>query len=180
MKASLAVPLFLALAAAAANPTSPGVRPAQFEPSVSRRIPSMEGLAIVVDRNNPASNLSMGELREIFLGDRHWWAHDRRIKPIGMEYGTAERETILKKVYKMDDRDLGRYFFFEIYRGAPVTPPTALQNAAQVRRFVASNPGAIGYLRASDVDGSVKVLRINGLLPGDDGYPLRLRRRAPK
>jgi ABC-type phosphate transport system substrate-binding protein len=179
MKALLAVPLLLALAAAAANP-SPGVRPAQLEPSVNRRIPSMEGLAIIVDRNNPASNISMAELREIFLGDRHWWAHDRRITPIAMEPGTAERQTVLKKVYKMDERDLGHYFFFEIYRGAPVTPPTALQNAALVRKFVASNPGAIGYLRASDVDGSVKVLRINGLLPGDDGYPLRLRRRISK
>jgi ABC-type phosphate transport system substrate-binding protein len=177
MKALLAVPIFLALAAAAANPV-PGVRPTPLQPSVNRRTPSMEGLAIVVDPSNPASNISMGELREIFLGNRHWWAHDRRIKTIGMDTGTAERETILKKVYKMNDRDLGRYFFFEIYRGAPVTPPHALQNAAQVKRFVANNPGAIGYLRASDVDSSVKVLRINGLLPGDDGYPLRLRTRA--
>jgi len=179
MKALLAVPLLLALVAVAENPT-PAVRSAQFDPLVNRRISSMEGLAIVVDRSNPASNITMAELREIFIGDRRWWAHDRRIKLAGLQHGTAERETILKKIYKMDDRELGRYFFFEIYRGAPINPPIALQTPSQVRRFVASNPGAIGYLRASDVDNSVKVLRINGLLPGDDGYPLRLRTRAAK
>jgi len=179
MKASLAVPLFLALAAAAANP-APGVRPGQLQPSLNRRVPSMEGLAIVVDRKNPASNITMRELHEIFLGDRRWWSHDRRVKLIGMQPGTPERETILHTVYKMDDRALSHYFFFEIYRGAPITLPTALASPSEVKRSVAAKPGAIGYLRASDVDSSVKVLRINGLLPGDDGYPLRLQTRASK
>jgi len=45
---------------------------------------------------------------------------------------------------------------------------------------VGATPGAVGYLRASDVDNSVKVVRVNGLLPEDDGYPLRLRARPPK
>jgi hypothetical protein len=47
------------------------------------------------------------------------------------------------------------------------------------KKFVVSTPST-GYLRASDVDGSVKVVRVNGLLPGDDGYPLRLRARLTK
>jgi hypothetical protein len=45
---------------------------------------------------------------------------------------------------------------------------------------VVSTPGALGYLRLSDVDDSVKIVRVNGLLPEDDGYPLRLRVRRPK
>jgi hypothetical protein len=45
---------------------------------------------------------------------------------------------------------------------------------------VGTTPGAVGYLRASDVDDSVKVVRVNGLLPDDDGYPMRLRARLPK
>jgi hypothetical protein len=38
----------------------------------------------------------------------------------------------------------------------------------------------MGYLRASDVDDSVKVVRVNGLLPEEDGYPLRVRARQRK
>ena len=35
-------------------------------------------------------------------------------------------------------------------------------------------PGAIGYLRIGDVDPTVKVLRIDELLPEDKGYKLRV------
>jgi len=35
-------------------------------------------------------------------------------------------------------------------------------------------PGAIGYLRASDVDASIKVIRVGELLPDDRGYNLHI------
>jgi hypothetical protein len=35
-------------------------------------------------------------------------------------------------------------------------------------------PGAIGYLRISDVDPTVKVVRIDELLPEDKGYKLHV------
>ena len=47
-------------------------------------------------------------------------------------------------------------------------------------RFVFNTPGAIGYVRADEVDDSVKVLAIDDLLPGDAQYPLRRGVRAGK
>jgi len=41
-------------------------------------------------------------------------------------------------------------------------------------------PGAIGYLRASDVDSTVKVIRVNGHRPDEADYPLRIEVRASK
>jgi hypothetical protein len=43
-----------------------------------------------------------------------------------------------------------------------------------VLRFVFNVPGAIGYVRASEVDASVKTLRVDGRLPGDRGYGLEV------
>ena len=41
-------------------------------------------------------------------------------------------------------------------------PPKALANSAEVKKFVASNPDAIGYIEKSALDGSVKaVLKID-------------------
>ena len=87
---------------------------------------------------------------------------------------------MLQVVYRMNDIDLDRYFFWRDYQGEFSMYPTILSTPAEVRKFVSNTPGAIGYLRASDVDNSVKVVRVNGLLPGDDGYPLRLRARVAK
>jgi len=35
-------------------------------------------------------------------------------------------------------------------------------------------PGAIGYIRASDIDSTIKVIRVDGRLPSDRDYTLRI------
>jgi phosphate transport system substrate-binding protein len=145
-----------------------------------KHTPGWEGIAIVVDRNNPVNNVSLTELRELFFGDRRWWSHDRPITLVTMERGSAERKTVLRAIYKMNEKAFEKYFFFEVFRGELPDGPTELSTASDVKDFVSRKPGSVGYLRASDVDSSVKVLRIDGLLPDDDGYPLRLRVRKAK
>jgi hypothetical protein len=49
-----------------------------------------------------------------------------------------------------------------------------------VRKFVFNVPGAIGYVRATDVDSSVKILRVDGRLPEDKEYSLRIPPAAPQ
>lgn len=132
-------------------------------------------LAIVVNKKNSTDNVMVWQLRQIFSGEKRWWSRTREVKVATMPRSTVERQTMLRVVYRMNDRDLAKYFFFELYRGGFPTIPTTLSTPEKVRTFVANTPGAIGYLRASDVDASLKVVRVNGLLPGDDGYPLHLR-----
>jgi phosphate transport system substrate-binding protein len=145
-----------------------------------RRASAWEGIAIVVDRNNPVNNVSLAQLHEILFGDRRWWAHNRPITLVTLPRGSAERETVLRSMYKMDEANYEKFFFFEVYRGELQDGPTHLASAGEVKKFVSQKPGSLGYLRASDVDSSVKVLRIDGLLPDDDGYPLRLRTQKSK
>lgn len=129
----------------------------------------------MVDRNSPVNNVSMTELREMFFGDRKWWSHNRPITLVTMARGSAERETVLRTIYRMDERAFENYFFFEVFRGELPNGPTNTFTARGVKKFISERPGSLGYLRVSEVDSSVKVLRIDGLLPDDDGYPLRLR-----
>lgn len=141
---------------------------------------SWEGLAIVVNSKNPTDNLSLWQLRHIFLGERQWWPNKRRIILVDLPQGSAERQTVFRVVYAMNDKDFDKYFLWGMFRGEFVTSPTILGTPKDVRRFIATSPGAVAYLRVSDLDNSVKVLRINGLLPDDDGYPLRLHARQSK
>jgi ABC-type phosphate transport system substrate-binding protein len=139
-----------------------------------------EGLAIIVNPRNPTNNLTLPQLRAVFLGERRWWPNRRRITLSGMRRGTPERQTVLRVIYRMDDRNLDNYFLYQAFKGETTSPPATLHSAADVKKYVGTTPGAVGYLRASDVDDSVKVVRVNGLLPEDDGYPLRLRARPPR
>jgi hypothetical protein len=74
----------------------------------------------------------------------------------------------------MSEAELNHHFLRAVYRGQAVGPPKRLSSAERVVRFVFNVPGAIGCVPAQDVDGSVKVLRVDGHTPGETGYPLRI------
>ena len=133
-----------------------------------------EPLAIVVNRSNPVDSLSMSELRKVFLGQRSHWPNDRRITIVMREPGEPERKTMLHDVYQMDEGALKNHFLHGLFTGEILVSPKVLASATGVRKFVFNVPGAIGYMRLSDVDASVKVIRIDELLPEDKKYKLRL------
>src|ERR1700740_2187507 len=131
-------------------------------------------LAIVVNRTNPVDNLSFSDLRKFFLGRRSHWSNGRRIAVVMLDYGQPERETVLEHIYQMDENGYRNHFLRGMFRGEVFMSPKTLASPSVVRKFVFNAPGAIGYLRASDVDDSVKVLRIDGHLPVDKDYVLQI------
>jgi phosphate transport system substrate-binding protein len=133
-----------------------------------------EPLVIVVNRSNPMDNLSFAELRKIFLGNRSHWANGRRITLVMREPGEPERDTILRDVCGMNEDQLKNHFLHGLYTGEILVSPKILSSATGVRKFIFNVPGAIGYLRVGDVDATVKVVRIDELLPEDKGYKLRV------
>ena len=139
-----------------------------------RRGSPEQSLAIVVNRANPVDNMSFSELRKIFLGRRSHWSNGRRIAVVMLDYGQPERETILGRIYQMDENGYRNYFLRGMFRGEVFMSPKTLASPIVVRKFVFNAPGAIGYLRASDVDDSVKVVRIDGHLPLDKDYALQI------
>jgi hypothetical protein len=74
----------------------------------------------------------------------------------------------------MDENSLKNHFLRGLFTGEILVSPKTLATAAGVRKFVFNVPGAIGYVRLTDVDGTVKVLRINELLPEDKKYKLHV------
>ncbi len=137
-------------------------------------LPRERTLAIVVHPSNPIENLTMAELRRIFLGEEGHWPDGRRLTLVMMEVGEPERKAVLQQICRMDESDYRKAILHRLYTGELLVSPKTLRNATHVREFVFNVPGAIGYLRAADTDQSVKVIRIDGHLPDDEGYPLRV------
>ena len=135
---------------------------------------SQEPLAIIVNTSNPVDDLSQSELRRIFLGERSHWPNARRITLVMMEPGQPERKALISEVCQMSESDFSRHFLQGVFTGEVFVSPKTLASPVGVRKFVFNVPGAIGYLRASDVDSSVKVVRVAGHLPSDKEYSLRI------
>ena len=144
----------------------------------SRSAPSIqECLAIVVHKSNPITALSSADLRRIFMGEQTRWPGGHGITLVMREEGQPERAAVLRQIYKMNEADLSRYLLHASFTGDLRFEPKVLNSAAGARRFVFNVPSAIGYLRGDETDQTIKILRIDGRLPGEDGYRLLVSRR---
>jgi hypothetical protein len=148
----------------------------------SSRAPAVadESLAVIVNQSNPIEDLSLNELRTVFLGERSHWPNGRRITLVMMDPGLAERKAVLRDVCHMGETEFSRHFLQGLFTGEVFVSPKTLSTPVGVRKFVFNVPGAIGYLRASDVNSTVKVIKINGRAPEDPEYPLRIESRSAK
>ena len=132
-------------------------------------------MVIIVNNENQLSELPIGELRRMLLGEVTRWPDGRRITIAMREPGQPERDAVLRLVCRMNDQDFTRYLLQAAYRGELQGGPKLLDTAVGVRRFVFNVPGAIGYVRSDEVDRSVKVLRIGGTVPEGPAFGLTLR-----
>jgi phosphate transport system substrate-binding protein len=135
--------------------------------------PATEPLAIVVNRSNPIEEISTAELRAIFLGARSHWTSGRRVTLVMRDLDDPERAVILRDVCGMTESQFRTHFVRGLYNGEIVVSPKILSSVSGVRRFIFNVPGAIGYLRLSELDSSVKALRIDEHRPDEKEYRLR-------
>ena len=152
--------------------------PAGVEPQGS--LAADECLAILVNRSNPVENLSFAELRKVFLGEQNHWSDGRRITLVMLESGKPERQVVLNLIYRMEDKDFNAYFLHHVFTGDVHAAPTTLSTPTEVLKFVSNVQGAIGYLRTGAVDESVKVVRVDSVLPCEKDYSIRMRAKSVK
>lgn len=130
-------------------------------------------VAIVVNPSTSVDDLSLLELRNVFLGDRQFWRDGSRIVLLVRAPVAYERDVVLNRIYRMDESQFRQYWIAKVFRAEVSSGPKIVYSNDMTRQLVAALPGAVGFIAASDVAADMKVLRINGKLPGDPDYPLR-------
>jgi phosphate transport system substrate-binding protein len=174
-----AVSIFAILAAAAgasllASRRASATRPQPSDVARAVRRPASVELAIIVNKSNPNDNLSFSELREYFLAERsNWSSGGGRVRVVMLEPGEPERDAVLRLIYDMSEKDFNSYFLGKKFRGEIQEEPRLRSSTSDMIKTISNLPGAIGYVRADEIDASVKVLRVDGLTPGDAGYRIR-------
>jgi ABC-type phosphate transport system substrate-binding protein len=136
-------------------------------------------IVVIVNTSNPVDNLTVGELKKLFLSDRSRWDTGKAVAPVMLAPGAGERTSFLKIVCGMNDADLSKYFMQAAFTGKSATPPKEVGSSGAVKAFVASSPGAIGFVKGLDFhgdgsDGGIKAVKIDGLPAGDPAYKLKM------
>ena len=135
--------------------------------------PAADEVAIVVNSTNPVNSLTLAELRKIYFGDRQYWKGNLPVVLLMRSQGSRERDVVLRVVFEMTEDRYTKYWVAKVMRAEVSDPPASLYSFGMLQEGVRGNPGAIGYVNANDLRPGVKVLRIDGLLPGKSGYSLR-------
>jgi ABC-type phosphate transport system substrate-binding protein len=121
-----------------------------------------EVLAVIVNKSNPVSVLSQNELRPIFQTTKKIWSSGEDAIPINLPEDNPLRNDFDQAVLGLDPERVARYWTDRKVRGG-ARPPVRVPNTPAVLRAVATKAGAVGYVRLSEVNSSVKVVaRVSG------------------
>jgi ABC-type phosphate transport system substrate-binding protein len=134
-------------------------------------------IVVIVNAANPVENLTVAELKKLFLSDRNRWDTGKAVAPVMLTAGTPERTAFLKIVCGMNDADFSNYFLQAAFTGKSATPPKEVGSAAALKTFVSGSPGAIGFVKAGDFHGDesgIKALKIDGAAAADAAYKLKM------
>jgi len=102
------------------------------------------------------AHLSLSDIAAIYLKQRRFWDDRTAIVPVNREAGSPTREAFVRVVFNAESRSFVAYWNRAYFRG--VLPPPTLASDEAVRRFVASEPRAVGYIPARLLDESVRAI----------------------
>ena len=117
---------------------------------------ALDGIAVIVNPENPISELSLEQIAKIYTGEITNWSelggNDAEIVVIGREAGSGTRDGF-ESITKTADAC--------VYR-------QELTSTGDVITTVAQNPDAIGYASLASIGDTVKALVVEGVAPSEE------------
>jgi hypothetical protein len=130
-------------------------------------------IAIVTRADVPVDNLSFTELRKLMLGNRQFWTPSLRVTLLIRAPGARERQAVLKTIYQMSEAQFQQYWIAKVFREEATAGPRIVYSNEMATELVSAIPGAVAFVDTTQVPKGLKILKIDGRLPGDKGYSLR-------
>jgi ABC-type phosphate transport system substrate-binding protein len=113
--------------------------------------------AVVVGAKSSATALTAEQAAGLFLSKSDQLPGVGTALLLDLPEGSPTRETFYTKVAGKSGSQVKAAWSRLVFSGK-ATPPKELGSTAEVKKMVAANPNAVGYIEKSAVDGSVKVL----------------------
>lgn len=135
--------------------------------------PAGDALVFVVGASARPAAVSSADLRRMYLGQILRWPDGRRIFLTVRPSATAAGEAFFRRVAQMSEIDFSRLWMGALFRGEADAPPRVIGPIDELKRFLAKNTDALGFLLSSEIDdhSELRVLRVDGKLPDAAGYP---------
>jgi len=145
-----------------------------FSAAISATSPSQgkgpTPLAIVAASDSPINDLSSHDLKRLFGGDPVNVA-GKRVVPLNQGTESPDRLGFDRVVLGLSPEEAARYWIDRKIRGQSGSPK-AIDPPSLLLKVVTRLSGAVAYVQPSHVVPGVKVIRVDGKLPDEKGYPV--------
>lgn len=113
-------------------------------------------VAVIVNPGN-SNSISEKDIKRMFLGKEKKFSDGSSVIPINLASGDSVRENFETNVVGKSASKMKAYWAKLVFSGKG-NPPKEVANATEAISLVAANPAVIGYIDASKVNDSVKVI----------------------
>lgn len=115
-----------------------------------------EDIAVIVNKENNNA-IDRAVVRKIYLGSASRWASGGAIVALDQPEDSAPAATFAAKVIGKSVAAIKDIWAQNVFTGKAI-PPKVLPSDEEVKRMVARSKNAIGYIKSSSADTSVKVI----------------------
>ncbi|HWZ41981.1 MAG TPA: hypothetical protein VNW97_00820 [Candidatus Saccharimonadales bacterium] len=130
-------------------------------------------IAVIVNASNPLNDVSASDLRKMLMGDRRFWKGNVQVKLVLREPGARERDQILTYLLKLSNREFAEQWRAKVFRGEAAEEPLSVFSDTVAQEYLRNTPGGITFLATKKLLPELKVLKLEGKLPGESGYALK-------
>jgi len=130
-------------------------------------------VAVVVNSDTPVDDLSLSEVRKVMLGERQYWNSKLPVVLLIRAPAARERDVVLRVIYQMSEAQFKQYWVAKIFRAEAATPPRIVYSNDMQYELLTALPGSIAFVDSRNIRAGVRVLRVDGHMPGEKDYPLR-------
>lgn len=124
-------------------------------------------IAVVVDKSNTTSGMTVAELLKVFKFDSRKWPDGRNVVLVLRDPSSPEMQAVLEKLYHMPIDEVKA--LLAAHRSGVVI----VDSEQQLLKSVGSIPGAVGLVDVYSINSRVNVLKVDGKLPLEQGYFLK-------
>jgi len=114
-------------------------------------------IAVIVHSSNAIGEISVKQIRAIFLRKSNSFPNGMSVEPISQKHDASIHVDFRDKVLRKNRRQLKVYWAKRVFAGK-AAPPRVIGYDTDVKKWLATNSNGIGYIDASAVDSSVKVI----------------------
>jgi ABC-type phosphate transport system substrate-binding protein len=111
---------------------------------------------VIVNKDNP-STVDKSMVAKIYTGDLKAWKDGSTVAPIDLPEDNPVRASFSTDVLGKSVGNVKAVWAQLVFSGRAL-PPKQAASDDEVKKLVAANKGAIGYVKASSVDDSVKAV----------------------